>query len=192
MLRSFPLGLLALAAIALLGGCGGGGEGTALPATTPAPPQVAELGWVERHEGEDAALEFGVQRFEVTEDGWRADISIRNETSTRYAIGDERASLDRRFGVMLFKTGDLRELEQRNQADELPGLRLAQRFDPPLPAVLEPGAVWSGTMSAEGSLAAGLFARVVFGTLVPVDESPSGFPDRLVWITDNSYYLEGA
>jgi hypothetical protein len=187
--RSLLVGLLALAAIAFAAGCGGGDS--PLPPTTPAPPQVAVLDWMERYEQEGEAVEFGVRRFAVTEDGWRAEISITNDTSTRYAVGGSETEIDRAFGVMLFRTGELQELEQRNQAEDLPGLRPAQEFDPELPLVLKPGATWSGTMSAEGSLAAGLFARMVFGPLVPVDDSPSGFPPRLVWITDNSYQLKG-
>ncbi len=38
------------------------------------------------------------------------------------------------FGVMLFPSGRLDEVEQRSADGELPGLRAARRFEPPLPA----------------------------------------------------------
>jgi hypothetical protein len=192
MLRLLIPALLAALIVGLAAACGGDSESTPLPSTAPAGPQSAELGWIERHEENGEFIEFRVDALEVTDDGWAAEVAITNETSADYALGDPEASLDRRFGLMLFKTGDLRELEQRNQADDLPGLRRADSFEPPLPLVIESGSTWSGTISARGALAAGLFARVVFGTLVPVGESPAGFPERLVWITDNSYYLKGA
>jgi hypothetical protein len=185
-----PALLLPAIAVALLvSGCGGGGTGEPLAPATAAPPQRAELGWVERHEEEGQAVEYRVDELEVTRDGWSADVAITNDTKTRFALGDAEAATGRSFGLMLFRTGDLRELEQRNQADDLPGLRRARRFDPPLPGVLEPGRTWSGTISAPGSLAAGRYARVVLGTLVPIGDAPPGFPPRLVWITDSAYRL---
>lgn len=183
--------LPALLALVLLAGCGGG-EAPSLPEAVPAPPQRAELGWEESYGEAGARMIFRVSELEVLEDGWKAAISITNETDAQYAVGDPRASLDRSFGLMLFPTGDLRELEQRNRAGELPALRAAASFAPPLPLVLEPGSTWAGTISAPGSLAAGLFARVVFGTLVPVDEAPEDLPGALVWITDHAYQLQGA
>ena len=70
-------------------------------------------------------------------------------------------------------------------------MRRAERFQPALPLVLEPGKSWSGTIGARGSLAAGRWVRVVFGPLVPVGDPPEGFPrEGLVWITDHAYQLE--
>ncbi len=57
-------------------------------------------------------------------------------------------------------------------------------------AVLEPGASWTGEISARGSLVAGSWARVVFGTLVAVGKPPEGLEEMLIWITDESYELE--
>jgi hypothetical protein len=45
-------------------------------------------------------------------------------------------------------------------------------------------------MSARGSLVAGSWARVVFGTLVAVGKPPEGLEEMLIWITDESYELE--
>jgi hypothetical protein len=180
--------VLAVAALAMLPAACGGGE-RSVPEARPAPPQRAELGWEESFGKTGARMVFRVRELEVLRNGWRAAISITNQTDADYAVGDPRASLDRSFGLMLFPTGDVRELEQRNQAGELPAVRPAADYSPPLPLVLEPGGTWSGTISAHGSLAAGLFARVVFGALVPVDESPEGLPGVLVWITDHAYRL---
>lgn len=181
MQRLLLLVLVALFAV----GCGSQSKPIA-PARA-APPQTADLGWSEHYDGTAGRLVFGVSRFEVLENGWRADISITNKTTVRYSIGDPQASIDRLFGLMLFKTGDLRELEQLNRAGELPAARRADGFRPELPLVLEPGQTWKGTMSARGALAAGRWMRVVFGPLVAI----AADSQQLTWITDHAYLLRG-
>ena len=56
--------------------------------------------------------------------------------------------------------------------------------------MLEPRASWKGEISARGSLVAGSWARVVFGTLVAVGKPPEGLDETLIWITDETYQLE--
>jgi hypothetical protein len=160
------------------------------PPASAAKPQAKQLDWGERFAEGDNAITFRVRSFEVIEDGWRAEIAMTNDTTTRFEVGDPGATLDRAFGVMLFGTGDLRELEQRNASNELPGIREAETFRPALPLVLRPGETWSGTMEARGALAAGRWVRVVFGALVPVGDPPEGFPPALVWITDHTFQLQ--
>ena len=82
------------------------------------------------------------------------------------------------------------ELEDRNRNGTLPAVRAATGYAPALPGVLEPGASWKGEISARGSLVAGSWARVVFGTLVAVGKPPEGLEEMLIWITDESYELE--
>ncbi|HXG75692.1 MAG TPA: hypothetical protein VNJ53_03890 [Gaiellaceae bacterium] len=161
------------------------GEGASVAAR----PQAAELGWRERFRAGNHALVFGVERFEVVPGGWRAEISIANETTTAFGVGDPRATLDRQFGVMLFATGKRDELERLNARGALPTLRAATAFEPPLPKILEPGEEWSGTISAPGALVAGSWVRVVFGALVAVGKPPEGLPARVVWISDHAYEL---
>ena len=182
--------LLALFVVAVLaGGCAS--ERRPVTPARAAPPQEAKLDWVETYGKPGARLIFGVERLEVLRDGWRAHISMTNSTIARYSVGDPGSSVDRRFGLMLFQTGELRQLEQLNRAGELPALRSAAHFDPDLPLVLEPGATWSGVISAPGALAAGRWVRVVFGTLVPIGDSPPDLPEQLVWITDHAHQLVG-
>jgi hypothetical protein len=182
--------LLALVLLALLAaGCAS--EPRRIPPARAAPPQTADLHWVESYGEAGARLVFGVERFEVLGSGWRAKISLTNGTSVRYSVRDPDSSLDQRFGLMLFQTGDLRQLEQLNRAGELPAVRRAEVFHPQLPLVLEPGRTWRGLISAPGPLAAGRWVRVVFGTLVPIGTAPSGLPQQLTWITDHAYRLEG-
>lgn len=154
-----------------------------------ASPQRALLEWVETFSAEGGSVTYRVHSFAVTRNGWRAEISMTNGTEVGFAVGDPAATLDRVFGVMLFRTGNLEEVERRNADGTLPTTREATVFDPALPLVLEPDKSWRGVMSAPGSLAAGRFVRVVFGALIPVGETPKGFYDELVWITDSSYEL---
>ena len=100
------------------------------------------------------------------------------------------ATPDGSFGLQLFETGDAQELEDRNRNGTLPAVRAATGYEPALPGVLEPGASWKGEISARGSLVAGSWARVVFGTLVAVGKPPEGLEEMLIWITDESYELE--
>ena len=192
------LPVLALLAV-LVTGCGS--QSHPVPPTLAAQPQTATLDWVENCRAGDsdvpcegkspARVVFGVSRFEVRQGGWQAEISLTNRTSVRLSVVDPHSSLERLFGVMLFQTGDLRQLEQLNRARDLPPVRRAEVFQPALPLVLEPGQTWDGVISAPGALPAGRWLRVVFGELVSIGTPPAGLPEHLVWITDHAYRLEG-
>jgi hypothetical protein len=185
MTRHLALALL----VVLAAGCGS--EARPIPPARAAAPQKAELNWLESYGRDDARIVFGVDRFEVLENGWRAEISLSNRTPVRYSVGDPGSPLNRQWGLMLFQSGDLRHLEQLNRAGELPPVRRAETFEPSLPLVLEPNETWKGVIEAPGALAAGRWLRIVFGALVPIGQPPRGFPDQLVWITDHAYQLEG-
>lgn len=154
-----------------------------------ASPQSAELGWRETYGEPDRRLVFSVDRLEVVSSGWRVHLSVENDTAVAYEIGDPRATLDRAFGLMLFSTGNVSELEERNRSRTLPEQRPATRYEPRLPAILEPRASWEGTISARGALVAGSYVRVVFGALIAVGKPPDELEERIVWITDHAYRL---
>jgi hypothetical protein len=130
-----------------------------------------------------------VRWLEVLADGWRAKVRLTNRTDVAYEVGDPQAAVDRAFGLMLFETGDVAELDRRNRNGTLPSTRSATRYKPRLPIILEPDASWEGTLSAPGSLAAGSYARVVFGTLLAVGTTGEQLEDRIIWITDHAYKL---
>lgn len=153
-----------------------------------APPQQAELGWVERYPKSGPGFVFEVRAVAVTEDGWNADVALRNETKVSWEID---VSATRAFGVMLFPNDDLEELERRSKDGDMPGLRGATGYRPQLPLVLEAGQQWSGTISAPGSLAAGRWLRISFGILTPLGDRPEELPAQLNWITDNAHLLTG-
>lgn len=161
-------------------------------ASEAAAPQTAHLYWHETYGPSGQKLVFEVERLEVLEDGWRAELKLTNRTSVAYEVGDPRASLDRAFGLMLFTTGDLAELERRNREGALPATRPATAFRPSLPKILEPGSSWQGTISAPGALVAGSWVRVVFGTLVAVGSTGDLLDETVVWITDHAYRLKSA
>ena len=156
-----------------------------------APPQEAMLDWVERTSAAPPRLVFEVKRIEVTRDGWRARVAIANETDVSWAIGDLRAPSSVPFGVMLFASGGLAELERRNRDRTLPGIRNARTVSPAPPAELAPGARWEGTISAPGALAAEGWLRVTFGPLIARGKPPEGIPRQLAWISDNAHQLRG-
>jgi hypothetical protein len=144
---------------------------------------------VERYPAQGPALVFSAEHIEVTKSGWRAEIGIENRTSTSWRLVEMPTT---GFGVMLFPTDEVSEVESRSSGGDLPGLRAAQTFDPPLPPSLVPGGSWHGTIAARGPLAVGLYARIVFGQLVAEGDAPDGLPAQFSWITDNSYRLQDA
>jgi hypothetical protein len=182
-----PRVLVVLAVAAgLAAGCTS--EQPTLPPSTAAPPQRAELGWEERAPAEGPGFVFRVHRFAVTEGGWEAEVEIENRTSIVWRTGD-RLAVEQSFGVMLFATGGLDEVERRMGEGELPGLRPVQKFAPALPERFVPGRTWRATVSAIGPLAAGRHVRIVFGPLIAEGDPPSGLDAGFVWITDHAYRL---
>jgi hypothetical protein len=178
--------VLALALV--VAGCGG--STVERPRTTPqaAGPQQAELDWREAYpDASGERLVFEVDSFEVTASGWRATVAVTNRTSISW---DARPPVvSRRYGVMLFATGDLDELETAARSGALPAEREATRIEPEPPTVLAPGATWRAVFSAPGALAAGTHVRVVFGPITAQADPPEGMEPTVVWITDASYRL---
>jgi hypothetical protein len=179
--------LVALGTLLLASGCGS--SEPAPPPAVAAPPQAKELAWNERTPETGPGLVFRVHRFAVTVDGWEADVEVGNRSQIPWILGEDPVAVSQSFGLMLFATGELGEVEQRSDASDLPGLRPAQAFAPALAPRLAPNASWRGTISAPGKLAAGRYVRVVFGPLVAVGKPPEGVPARFVWITDHAYRL---
>jgi hypothetical protein len=164
-------------------------ESAAAESTAAAGPQTASLGWRETYGANGQELVFLVHSLRVVRGGWSARLSVQNHTSVSYALGHPRTKAERAFGLRLFSSGELEDLEERNESNTLPAVRLASSYEPSLPAVLEPGASWSGTISAPGALAAGSWVRVAFGPLVSVEEPPEGMEGHVEWITDRAYRL---
>jgi hypothetical protein len=180
--------LLALALALLVAGCGETPVRDPRPAPRAAEPQRAELGWNEAYPpGGSEQLRFQVESLEVTDAGWSARIAVTNETSVPFEARPRE--LERRYGVMLFATGDLAELEEASREGALPKTRPATRIEPEPPAVIAPGATWRALLSAPGALAAGSHVRIVFGPFRAEGEPPEGLEPTVTWITDSSYRL---
>jgi hypothetical protein len=182
--------LLAAVLVLLAAGCGSDGPPALLSEEGAAPPQKATLDWRETYGEPGARLVFRVESLAVEADGWSARIAVQNDSRVQFTIASGASSLDRAFGLMVLPTGDMRELERLNRANELPPVRQAERFEPPLPGVLAPGTTWRGTIAARGALPGGGWARVVFGAFVTIDEPPRGLEERVVWITDHAHRLD--
>jgi hypothetical protein len=174
--------LLVLAILAA--GCGEAATERPRPDAVVAGPQRVEPGWREPYPARARErLLFEVDSLEVTAGGWSAAVAITNSTSAAFAISA------RGLGLMLFATGDVSEFEDLNGAGTLPPPRPAEEIEPPPPAVLAPGATWRARLTASGSLPAGSYVRVAFGTLVPREDRPEGMEPVVRWISDGSYRL---
>jgi hypothetical protein len=176
-----------LLAALLLTGCASTTETKPLAPARAAEPQHAKLGWLESYPSTGQRLRFAVDELDVRANGWSVGIAVTNETRIPFELGLNRAQLS--FGLMLFATGALAELEAENRDGRLPPVRLAATMEPSPPDVLDPGATWSATLSAPGSLADGSFVRVAFGPLRAVGEPPKDMLPVVYWITDRSHQL---
>jgi hypothetical protein len=165
------------------------GDEPAAETSVAASPQSAQLDWNETYGEAEEQIVFTVDDLEVTETGWRAQVGVENASSVGWELAPS-ATPDGTFGLQLFETGDPQELEDRNRENTLPAVRAATQYEPELPRILEPGASWEGTIAGRGSLVAGAFVRVVFGTLIAVGKPPEQMTSELIWITDHSYELE--
>ncbi|HJS49856.1 MAG TPA: hypothetical protein VJ745_05990 [Gaiellaceae bacterium] len=151
-------------------------------------PQTANLGWRETYGPPGEQVVFTVDSLEVTPTGWRARVGVENASSVAWELVPG-AIPDGTFGLQLFTTGDLDELEERNSAGTLPAVRAATSYEPVLPKILDPDAAWEGEISANGALVAESWARVVFGTLIAVGKPPDALDETVVWITDEAHRL---
>jgi hypothetical protein len=177
---------LVLAAVLLLAGCGAGELEQVKPVRATEPQRV-ELHWRESYPSTGERLVFVVESLEITKRGWSADIAVTNSTAIPFVLGalPEPSA----FGLMLFATGSLDELEREAGAGRLPAPRLATRIEPAPPDELAPNQTWRATISAPGSLADGTFVRVSFGWFRARGEPPAGMEPTVRWITDRSYRL---
>lgn len=176
-----------LLAVLLLTGCAAPQTERPVLLAHAAEPQHAELGWVESYPSEGQRLRFAVETLDVRPGGWSVEIEVTNLTRTSFELGVHRTQLS--FGLMLFATGGLDELEDANRAGRLPPVRLAATMTPPPPDVLAAGAEWRTTLSGPGSLADRAYLRVAFGWLRAVGDPPSGMQRDVFWITDRSHRL---
>jgi hypothetical protein len=178
----------ALAGFSIASRVGLGSHDTSTEASVAAGPQEAKLGWRETYGEPGEQLVFTVDSIAVTSSGWRARIGIENKSQVAWELQPGGVP-DGNFGLALFETGDTSELDRRNRAGTLPPVRPATAYDPPLEKILEPKASWKGDISAHGSLVAGSWARVVFGTLIAEGNPSSSLGSTVVWITDSAYRL---
>jgi hypothetical protein len=172
-----------LAALAAAG-CGGADSEPIGPSRA-AEPQQAALGWRESYPASGERLVFAVDTLKVGKDGWSAHVSVTNRTGVSFDTGGDEATSA--YGLMLFATGDLAEVEDAAQANRLPAVRRARTVEPPLPKLLAPNETWRGTLSAPGSLADGSWVRVSFGPLRARGDPPPEMEAVVVWITDSAH-----
>jgi hypothetical protein len=188
--RPWLAGVLIAVAVGLVTGCGGDESTASLP-TEAAPPQGTELTWREQFPETGPGFSFRIRRFAVTAGGWEADVEVENRTDIPWRLPGAENAVPTSFGVMLFRTDDVEEVEQRSGNGDLPGLREAGTYTPSLPTRLAPRAAWRGTIAARGSLAAGLYVRLVLGPFVADGDPPEGMEAAFSWITDHAYRLRG-
>jgi hypothetical protein len=178
--------LLAAAFLLALAGCGGAEPPPLAPARA-AEPQQAKLGWKESYPTSGPRLVFAVDTLTVRDGGWSVDVAVTNLTPVPFAAAGSLTDLA--YGLMLFATDDLGELEDAARRGGLPAVRRATAIEPEPPTVIGPNETWRATLSGPGSLADGSYVRVSLGPLRAKGEPPAGIEPIVVWITDRAHRL---
>jgi hypothetical protein len=173
-----------LLAALVVAGCGGT-EPAPIEPSRPAEPQQATLDWRESYPSTGERLVFAVDTLRIDTSGWSAEVSVTNRTGISFEVGGDAATSA--YGLMLFATGDLGEVEDAARANQLPAVRQARTIVPAPPDVLAPNQTWRAKLSAPGSLADGSWVRVSFGPLRAVGDPPPDMEPVVVWITDSAY-----
>ncbi len=184
-MRRSPATVSALVAVALLtAGCA---VEPAPQEAQQAPPQRHDTRWVEAAGDGTEKLVYEVREFEVTADGWIADVALVNRTGATWRLTAN--PVYRRFGVRLFASGELADLTRRINEIGLPGLRQAVIVAPAFPETLPPGQRWAGRLTGVGPLAVGRWVRIEFAAVEVDGEPPPGLPRVTNWITDRTVQL---
>lgn len=177
-----------LLASLFIAGCAGTEPetGPTLPSRA-AEPQRAVLEWRERYPASGEGLVFEVGELIVRADSWSVTVAVTNRTKIAWEHDAGRATHG--YGVSLFATGLLSEVEEAAANQQLPSPRQARSIEPPPPDRLAPGATWRAKLSAPGSLADDSHLRVTFGPLYAVGDQPKGMEQVIFWITDHAHRL---
>jgi hypothetical protein len=173
--RVYPAVLLTVA----LAGCGSGAERPQL--APPAEPRTIELGWVERFRA--ASFVFRVGRLVVGDDGWRASVSVTNDSQSPYRLGRRSVAL------VVLETASRRELRELTEGlERTPPSLPPDTVSPEPPPVLGPGASWTAELSSTVVLRSGSVVRVLFGPFSRVGGRDREAADVL-WVTDHAARL---
>jgi hypothetical protein len=134
----------------------------------PAAPGTMLLDWREVANLEVGQLVFEVKRLVVRDRGWMIEASIENRTSVTYLVTRPHVRGGTKTGLLVGKA-----------------TLVANRFEPALPRVFEPGRRWTGRFSGTRRLAQGQRVRVSFGVFFNGASRPAYFR----WITDHAVSL---
>lgn len=159
-------------------GCGGQGD-----ATERARPQTITLDWHEVDGVGDVGFALDVRVLRIERGGWAVEAAVANHTDVTFRITRPHVRGRTKFGLFVLPSASSQEWAKRVAARRLTPELLATRFEPPIPALLRPGARWSGTFSGPGRPPSGSFVRVAFGRFVTTEAPPRGLPAELLAVT---------
>ena len=160
----------------MVAGCGSNQPGPEL--APPAKPRTYELGWVERYES--AHFTFRVDQLVVAREGWRAQVSVKNNSKNAFRLAERSA------GLVLLDTRRRSEIRRLTGGFQHPPPALKpERISPEPPPVLGPGAFWNATISGGEVLRDGSIVRVLFGPFSSIERFRTEAED-VQWVTDHA------
>jgi hypothetical protein len=127
-----------------------------------------------------------VQRLVLRRAGWRVYASIANHTGAAVQVSRPHHQNQVQFGVGVFETNRLEEVERRVEAGAVHNNALAERVDPPLPHALQAGERWRGSFSGRGRFPRGRYVRIEFGRFTFPGTVPRGHVARFFCVTGDA------
>jgi hypothetical protein len=124
-----------------------------------------------------------VQHLVIGRDRWSVAATVRNDTHVTLLVGRPHHAGGTEFGLLLLANRSSSAVRAAG-----PGV-FASTFVPGLPALLRPGARWSGTFSGRGRLPRARYARIELGRFTTVGPAQHGVPWRFRYITDHASRL---
>jgi hypothetical protein len=179
--RLLPLALLTLGVAA----CGGGSTPKHetkfgiyvenLPKHT-----VFRLNWTEsaRDFNGKNLMTFNIKTLEVGPNGWKAQVSFRNESTTTILLPKGGPTSPKSWGLGVFTSAASQRVEDQGNYEIK-----TTTIEPSLPAELKPGQSWSGVFAAPEPPRARRWLHLVFGVFFWKGKPPPGLGAYFLWIT---------
>jgi hypothetical protein len=106
---------------------------------------------------------------------WQVELALRNGTALPLWVLRPHETGESLFGLAPYRTTSFREVLRRAESATAKPLTYADRFEPALPLLLQPGGGWSGTFSGLGRLPRDVPIRIVLGRFMFNGKVPRGF-----------------
>ena len=143
--------------------------------------EVFQLNWTAHASFEGyKMMTFNVKTLEVGPNGWKAQVSFRNDSTKTIRLPTGGRKSPKSFGLGVFTSATSQRVEDLGNY-----LINATTFEPPLPGELKPGQSWSGMFAAPEPPRARRWLHLVFGVFFWKGTPPPGLGPYFLWVTSH-------